>query len=91
MQIAYGSGVVQGMLQSQDALQKDAMVLYQECSTLSEENALLRMMAGQPPKCCPGSDDIPASAAQCPAGAQTQPPSEPSVQPTPSPLCCIEV
>lgn len=99
MQIAFGQGMVQGMLNSQHALQWEAQVLHQECTTLTDENTWLRFIAGLPPRRSRFSAIIPASAVHCPAGAQPQPkvfvprlPIDSPLQPSPpSPLSCLEV
>lgn len=98
MQIAFGQGMVQGMLQGQHALQSEVQALQNDNTTLTEENTLLRFIAGLPPKCCPCSDIIPASSVQCPAGARPRPkvcfPRQQigsSLRHAPSTPCCVEV
>ncbi|CAL8464090.1 g3625 [Coccomyxa elongata] len=71
--ITFGQGTVQGMLQSQHGLQCEVQALHQECTTLTDENTLLRFIAGLPPRRSRSSAVIPASAVHCPAGAWPQP------------------
>ncbi|CAL8464103.1 g3638 [Coccomyxa elongata] len=96
-EISFGQGFVQGMLQSQHALQSQVMALENEVAFLTIDNAWLRFFQGPPPKRSQSSEIVPASAVQRPAGARPRPEmsfqrlsSGSSLRPAPSSLCCVE-